>query len=54
MAHGSSDYGLCWTNLAMELEGDYDIIMVDARGHGFSDPPSKSDPVDAQVEDLAV
>ena len=53
MAHGSSDYGLCWTNLAFELEADYDIIMVDARGHGFSDPPSKSDPVDAQVEDLA-
>ncbi len=53
MAHGSSDYGLCWTNLAMELEGDYDIIMADARGHGYSDPPSRSDPVDAQVEDMA-
>jgi len=53
MAHGSSDYGLCWTNLSKELEGDYDIIMADARGHGYSDPPSKSDPADAQTEDLA-
>lgn len=53
MAHGSSDDGLCWTNLAKELVHDYDIIMADARGHGLSDPPSESDPVDAQVEDLA-
>jgi pimeloyl-ACP methyl ester carboxylesterase len=53
MAHGYSDNGLCWTNLAKELEEDYDIIMADARGHGLSDPPSKSDPADAQAEDLA-
>ncbi len=53
MAHGSSDDGLCWTNLAKELEQDYDIIMADARGHGLSDPPAKSDSVDAQVKDLA-
>lgn len=53
MAHGSSDDGLCWTNLAKELESDFDIIMFDARGHGLSDPPSPSDPPDAQVEDLS-
>jgi len=53
MAHGSSDNGLCWTNLARELVADYDIIMFDARGHGLSDPPSKSDGPDAQCEDLA-
>jgi len=53
MAHGSSDDGLCWTNLAKELEADYDIIMPDARGHGLSDPPSKTDAADAQAEDLA-
>ncbi len=52
MAHGSSDDGLCWTNLARELEDEYDIIMPDARGHGLSDPPSKSDSADAQAEDL--
>ncbi len=53
MAHGYSDDGLCWTDLAKKLEADYDIILADARGHGLSDPPSKSDAVDAQVEDLA-
>ena len=53
MAHGSSDNGLCWTNLARELEDEYDVIMPDARGHGLSDPPSKSDSADAQAEDLA-
>jgi len=53
MAHGSSDNGLCWTNLAKELVDDYDIILPDARGHGLSDPPKKSDSADAQAEDLA-
>ncbi|MCW5982035.1 MAG: alpha/beta hydrolase [Bryobacteraceae bacterium] len=53
LAHGSSDDGLCWTNLAKELAGDYDIIMFDARGHGLSDPPMPGDAPDAQVEDLA-
>ena len=53
MAHGSSDNGLCWTNLAKELVDDYDIILPDARGHGLSDPPRKSDSADAQAEDLA-
>jgi pimeloyl-ACP methyl ester carboxylesterase len=53
LAHGSSDDGRCWTALARELEGRYDLILPDARGHGLSDPPTKDDPPDAQVEDLA-
>ena len=53
LAHGSSDDGLCWTNLAKELQDKYDIIMFDARGHGLSDPPTPSDAPDVQVEDLA-
>jgi pimeloyl-ACP methyl ester carboxylesterase len=53
MAHGSSDDGLCWTNLAKELESRYDIIMIDARGHGLSDPPKVDDAVDVQADDLA-
>lgn len=52
-AHGSSDDGLCWTNFAKELAADYDMYLVDARGHGLSDPPKPGDPADAQVEDLA-
>jgi len=53
LAHGSSDDGLCWTNLAKEIQDGYDIIMFDARGHGLSDPPTPSDLPDVQVEDLA-
>ena len=53
MAHGFSDNGMCWTNLAKELTDRYDIILPDARGHGLSDPPTPSDPPDAQAEDLA-
>jgi pimeloyl-ACP methyl ester carboxylesterase len=53
LAHGSSDDGMCWTNLAKEFTADYDIIMFDARGHGLSDPPMAGDPPDAQAEDLA-
>jgi pimeloyl-ACP methyl ester carboxylesterase len=52
-AHGSSDDGLCWTNFAREFTAGYDIYLVDARGHGLSDPPKPGDPADAQVEDLA-
>ena len=53
LAHGSSDDGLCWTNLARELESSFDIVMIDARGHGLSDPPRPGDPVDVQADDLA-
>jgi len=53
LLHGSSDDGLCWTNLAREIEGNYDLILMDARGHGLSDSPAAGDPADVMVEDLA-
>ena len=28
MAHGSSDNGLCWTNLAKELTNEYDLSLI--------------------------
>ena len=37
LAHGVTDDGLCWTPVAEALAPDYDVIMVDARGHGRSD-----------------
>ena len=40
LAHGFSDDGLCWTPVAQVLEADYDVIMVDARGHGRSEAPT--------------
>ena len=39
LAHGFSDDGLCWTPIARALEAMFDVIMVDARGHGRSDAP---------------
>lgn len=39
LAHGFSDDGLCWMPVAEQLQSDYDVIMVDARGHGRSDAP---------------
>lgn len=41
LAHGFSDDGLCWTPVARQLEADYDVVMVDARGHGRSDAPKR-------------
>jgi pimeloyl-ACP methyl ester carboxylesterase len=37
LAHGVTDDGLCWTPVAEALAPDYDLIMVDARGHGRSE-----------------
>jgi N-formylmaleamate deformylase len=39
LAHGITDDGLCWTPVAEVLSRDYDVIMVDARGHGKSEAP---------------
>ena len=41
LAHGFSDDGLCWTPVADVLQADYDVIMVDARGHGKSAGPEQ-------------
>jgi pimeloyl-ACP methyl ester carboxylesterase len=53
LAHGITDYGLNWTALAEKFEKDYDIILYDARGHGFSDKPDGPYDLGAHVEDLA-
>lgn len=52
MAHGATDYGLNWTTLTEDLQSDYDIYMVDARGHGYTDPPVAGQEGDVAVEDL--
>ena len=54
LLHGFNEYGLTWLRTAKELEQDYDIIMVDARGHGHSDGIAKGGyPPGATVEDIA-
>jgi len=37
LLHGATDNGLCWMPLAGELAEKYDVIMMDAQGHGLSD-----------------
>jgi len=39
LINGFSDNGLCWRRVALELEADYEILMLDARGHGRSGHP---------------
>jgi len=39
LLHGLTANGVCWTALAHALEGEYDVIMPDARGHGKSSVP---------------
>jgi N-formylmaleamate deformylase len=53
LAHGFSDDGLCWTPVAQILETDYDVIMVDARGHGRSDAPEEGYSPVEMAADLA-
>lgn len=40
LSHGLTDNGLCWSRLARALSPDFDIIMLDARGHGGSARPA--------------
>ncbi len=39
LLHGLMLSGACWTPLARTLEKNYDVIMPDARGHGYSSAP---------------
>ncbi|MBN2502728.1 MAG: alpha/beta hydrolase [Anaerolineales bacterium] len=41
LLHGFSDDGLCWTPVAEVLSEDFDVIMVDACGHGKSEAPDQ-------------
>ena len=52
MVHGVSDNGLSWTTLTEELQGAYDIYMLDSRGHGLSDPFTDAATGDTLVEDV--
>jgi len=51
--HGAMDDGLCWTRVVRELEGAYDCVMVDARGHGRSDSGHGDYGSAARAADLA-
>jgi N-formylmaleamate deformylase len=39
LLHGLTGNGACWSPLARSLEGEFDVVMPDARGHGKSSTP---------------
>jgi pimeloyl-ACP methyl ester carboxylesterase len=39
LLHGLTGSGACWSPLARALEGEHDVVMPDARGHGSSSTP---------------
>jgi len=53
LLHGFSENGLCWSRVAKALEQDYDVIMVDARGHGLSSGPETGYSQELLIEDVA-
>jgi pimeloyl-ACP methyl ester carboxylesterase len=40
LLHGFSENGACWSRVASTLEDQYDLVLLDARGHGRSDLPA--------------
>ena len=50
LLHGFSDNGLCWQPIAEELEGRYDILLPDARGHGLSARVERGQVIDAAAD----
>lgn len=46
LSHGLTDNGLCWRRLTAALERQFDIVMLDARGHGASTRLTREEPFD--------
>ncbi len=44
--------GACWTLLARALEGEFDVVMPDARGHGDSSAPDDGYRYDDHARDV--
>jgi N-formylmaleamate deformylase len=53
LAHGITDDGLCWTPVAEVLAEQFDVIMVDARGHGKSEAPANGYTLENLATELA-
>lgn len=51
--HGMVEYGLCWERLSEIIHKDFDVILVDARGHGQSDTPPTGYAPDNHAADVA-
>ncbi|RKG72947.1 alpha/beta hydrolase [Corallococcus exercitus] len=52
LLHGLMGSGACWTPLARVLEGAFDVVMPDARGHGGSSAPHQGYRYDDHASDV--
>lgn len=52
LLHGLTGSGACWTPLARALEGEFDVVMPDARGHGGSSAPRHGYRYDDHADDV--
>jgi pimeloyl-ACP methyl ester carboxylesterase len=52
LLHGLTGNGACWTPLARALEGEFDVVMPDARGHGGSSAPHHGYRYDDHASDV--
>jgi len=52
LLHGLMGSGECWTPLARALEGEFDVVMPDARGHGQSTAPQLGYRYDNLADDV--
>ncbi|AKV00222.1 HMP-PP hydrolase (pyridoxal phosphatase) Cof [Labilithrix luteola] len=52
LLHGLMGSGACWTPLARALEGEFDVIMPDLRGHGDSSAPDHGYRYDDHASDV--
>lgn len=53
LLHGFTDSSAEWGRFARSLEADYDVIMMDARGHGLSSTPPPDFTLQEQAHDVA-
>ena len=53
LLHGFTENGLCWSRVARALEHDYDLILLDARGHGLSSGPETGYSQELLTQDVA-
>ena len=53
LLHGITDSGLCWPRVAHDLEGSYDVITTDARGHGHSGASAAAFSISLLADDAA-
>jgi N-formylmaleamate deformylase len=52
LLHGLMGSGACWTPLARALQGEFDVVMPDARGHGGSSAPPRGYRYDDLASDV--